>query len=70
MEHFAGDCGRKGKGKGKRDAPDSGAKTKQTKQKGPALAEVNQASAEAGANGPGGGVKRKTRSTRAGPAST
>ena len=47
----------------------SGVKTKQTKQKGPALAEVNQASAEAAANGPGGGVKRKMRSTRSGPAS-
>ena len=47
------------------------AKNKQIKQKGPALAEVNQASAGPGANGPasaGGGVKRKTRSTRAGPA--
>jgi hypothetical protein len=58
------------KGKGKANSANSGAKTKKTKQKGPALAEVNQASAEAGANGPGGGVKRKTRSTRAGPAST
>lgn len=59
----------KRKGKGKGSSANSGVvKTKQTKQKGPALAEVNQASAEAGANGPGGGVKRKTRSTRAGPA--
>ena len=58
---------RKGKGNGNSANSDAG-KSKPTKQKGPALAEVNQANAEAGANGPGGGVKRKARSTRAGPA--